>query len=152
MGLPLSRPPLATKIWMVSWCLTSLVLRTSDTESAEFPILLIVHHLHKDSPGHVSLGGYLGEEPQPGKQCNTSIGKPEIRGLAAQCMQAELTASKKTVFQFRYLSGQVAMGSNGVLVRAARANSRQRGCNHAGNALGVFKTFNPSLKRRVQAK
>ena len=37
-------------------------------------------------------------------------------------------ASKKAVFQVRYLSGQVAIGSKGALVKAARTSSR----NHEG--------------------
>ena len=56
-------------------------------------------------------------------------------------------------FQVRYLSGQVSMNSNGALVKADRTNFQTpRGCYHARNALGVFKTFNRSLKRRVQVK
>ena len=59
--------------------------------------------------------------------------------------------SSKAVFQVRYLSGQVNMGSKGALDSRQNQLQTRRGCNHAGNALGVFKTVNPSLKRGVHA-
>ena len=63
------------------------------TQSAKRPIHLIVHRWHKDRTGRVCLGGYLGEEAQPGEQHHTSIGKPDIRGLTAQHVHVGRSAS-----------------------------------------------------------
>ena len=71
-----------------------LIQSASDTGYAECPILLVVHCWQKDWAGCVRLGGYLGEEAQPGKQCDTSIGKSEIRGLAAQHVHIGCSTSR----------------------------------------------------------
>ena len=100
------------KSWVVPQSLISLVLckylfRVPDTESVEHPILLVMHHWHKDRVGCIHLGGYLGEETLPSKQHHTSIGKPEIMDLTAQHVhlgnQREVTASKKASFPCQVL-------------------------------------------------
>ena len=68
-----------------------LVQVAFDTESAKRPIRLVVH---KDRTEHVLLGGSLGEEAQPGEHRHTSIGKPDIRGLAAQRMHLRCSESE----------------------------------------------------------
>ena len=103
-----------------------------------------------------ALVGYLREEAQLGEQHHINIGKPDIRGVAAQRMHLGLSASGGDGEQEGRFPGQVLeqagrSGSNGALVKATRTNSRH----WAGviiHVLGVFKTFNPSLKHRVLAK
>ena len=58
---------------------------------------------------------------------------------------------KEGSFPDQYLSGQVKKGLREALDKVARTRLQTpHGCNRAGNALGVFKTSNPSLKCRVQ--
>ena len=103
-----------------------LIQSVSHAESEEGPILLVVHRWHKDRAGCVNLGGYLWEEPQPGKQRHTSIGRPDIRGLAGECVHLRRSASggdskQEGSFpgQVLFLSGQIIMGSNGAQGRHA---------------------------------
>ena len=55
---------------------------------------------------------------------NMRYGALQLSVCISDALQAEVMVSKKAVFQVRYLSGQVAMGSKGALNKAARTNSR----------------------------
>ena len=48
------------------------------------------------------------------------------KACSSEALHPEVIASRKTIFQVRYLRSQVSMGLNGALVRAARTNSRHQ--------------------------
>ena len=108
-----------------------LIQIMSDTESAECPILLVVHRWHKYIIGWdtLALVATLGRNTSlinsitPALE-NMRYGALQLSTCNSDAQQADVMASKKAVFQVRYLSGQVEMGSNGALVKATKTNSR----------------------------
>ena len=115
--------------------------------------------LHIDGPSCIGFGIDLQQELQVRKEGDTSTGKPYVRWLAAKNMHfkalcPEVIASRKTVFQVRYLRWQVPIGSNRALLKAARTNYRhQVGSIIRGMPLVCsFKTSDPSPYGGVQAQ
>ena len=100
---------------------------------------------------------YFGEEAQPGKQRDTSIGKSDIGGLAVQHVHLGCSVSGDDGKQGHF-PGQVLerAGHSGLKWGLGEGHQNQlqtpHGCDHMGDALGVFQAFNPTLKHRVQAK
>ena len=118
---------------------------------------MVVHCCHNDTAGGVRPGSYLGEEAQLGEQCHPSAGEPEVGRLTAQRVHLRRSVSGGDGKQEDSYPGQVLEWAGQYGFEEGFGQSRQNqlqtphGCNHAGNALGVFKTFNLSLKRRVHA-
>ena len=89
-----------------------LVQSTPDTDSLQCPIFLVMHCWHKDREGRIGLGADLVEEPSlvnsitPALE-NLMYGSLQQSAYISDALQAELEvmASRKTVFQVRYLSG-----------------------------------------------
>ena len=57
---------------------------------------------------------------------NRMYGGSQHSTCISDALRPEIMASRKTVFQVRYLRRQVLMGSNGGSLRAARTNSRHQ--------------------------
>ena len=117
---------------------------------------MVVHCWHKYRAGGVCPSGYLEEEAQPGEQCCPCAGEPEVGRLTTQCVHLRRSLTGSDGEQEGGFPGQVHEweGNYGFTEGFGQSHHNQlqtpRGCNHVGNALGVFKTFNPSLKCRVQ--
>ena len=118
---------------------------------------MVVHCWHKDRAGGVRLSGYLGEEAQLGEQCHPCTGEPEVDRLTTQCVHLRHSASGSDGEQEGGFPGQVLewAGHYGFEWGFGQSCLNQlqtpQWCNHVGISLGVLKTFNPSLKHRVQA-
>ena len=57
---------------------------------------------------------------------NCMYGSLQHKACNSEALRPEVIASRKTVFQLRYLRWQVSMGLNGAWLRAARTNSRHQ--------------------------
>ena len=69
---------------------------------------------------------------------NHMYGDLHHRACISEARQPEVIASRKTIFQVRYLRRKVRIGLNGSWSRVARTSY-----DHAWNAFGVFGTLQP---------